>query len=363
MKRILHLLLGALVMLAGVELLLQVLPVSTATHTGYYIHPNILTNPPYHHWTMATGWDLRDAQKLRANNYGFAAEHDFQPGTQAIGLVGDSYVEASMLPLADRPAAQLERALGGQRPVYAMGGPGSSLLDYAERIRWAHESLGLRDFVVLMESTDASQAACNSGNVHARCLDPRQLTPVLMRRPPSGWAKDILRESALAQYLVSQLKVSGARLSSPDFWHSGAPDTDAHKQQKPAPSAAGPVALPLSRERQAMVDAAVDEFLRQMDSLQNVRLVFALDMNRSNLEPGVQRPDEVYHVAQRLRSAGFPVAEGEPLYREHLRASPRRLAMGPHDGHLNAIGVGLLMTAAARTAQKNGFTDITERGN
>lgn len=363
MKRILHLLLGALVTLAGVELLLQALPVSTATHTGYYFHPNILTNPPHHHWTMATGWDLRDAQHLRANNYGFAAEHDFRPGSRAIGLVGDSYVEASMLPLADRPAAQLERALGGQRPVYAMGGPGSSLLDYAERIRWAHESLGLRDFVVLMESTDASQSACNSGNVHARCLDPHQLTPVLMRRPSAGWAKDILRESALAQYLVSQLKLSSARLSGPDFWRSGAPDMVAPMVPRPAPSAAGEVVRHLSRERQAIVDAAVDEFVRQMDRLPKVRLVFALDMNRSNLEPGVQRPDESYHVAQRLRSAGFPVAEGEPSYREHLKTSPRRLAMGPHDGHLNAIGVRLLMTAAARTAQQNGFIDTTERRN
>ena len=362
MKRVLHLLLGALVMLVALELLLQALPVSTSTKTGYYIHPNILTNPPHHRWTMATGWDLRDVQHLQANNYGFAAERDFQSEERAIGLVGDSYVEASMLPLPDRPAAQLERELGGQRPVYAMGGPGSSLLDYAERIRWAHETLGLQDFVVMVESTDASQALCNSGNVHAHCLDPKNLTPVLMRRPPSDWTKDLLRESALAQYLVSQIKFSSARLSSSRFWHSGAPDMHPQGVSKPTPSAQGG-SVSLSKERQAIVDAVMNEFLRRMDSLHNVRLVFALDMNRSNLDPGVQRPDEVYHVALRLRMAGYPVALGEPAYREHMLTSAHRLAMGPHDGHLNAIGVRLLMSAAARAAQENGFNAINERGN
>lgn len=362
MKRILQMLLGALAMLVGVELLLQALPISTSTQTGYHVHPNILTNPPHHRWTMATGWDLRDVQHMHANNHGFAAEHDFQRDSHAIGLVGDSYVEAAMLPMAQRPAAQLERALGGQRPVYAMGGPGSSLLDYAERIRWAHETFGLRDFVVMMESTDAGQALCDSGNVHARCLDPERLTPVVQRRAPSGPLKELLRQSALAQYLVSQLKFSGERLTSPDFWRSGAPD--AHVTP-PAPTGATGVAevVPLTERQQRVIDAAMDAFLRDVTSLQGVRLVFAIDMNRRNLQAGVRRPDEGYHVEQRLRAAGYPVVRGEPLYRAHQRQSPLRLDMGPHDGHLNAVGVRLLMTAAAKAVPEQPVIDITDRGN
>lgn len=362
MKRAFHLLLGALAMLAGVELLLRALPVSTATHTGYHIHPNILTNPPHHRWTMSTGWDLRDVQHMRANNYGFAAEHDFQPGSTAIGLVGDSYVVASMLPVSDRPAAQLERALAGRRPVYAMGGPGSSLLDYAERIRWAHEALGLRDFVVLMEPLDASQALCDSGNVHARCLDPERLTPVMQHRPPSGRAKDLLRESALAQYLVSQLKFTGSRLTSPDFWRSGAPAEHTPTTTVAAQVGAGERS-PLAPRQLAVIDAAIDEFLRNTAHLSGLRMVFAIDMNRRNLEPGVQRPDEGYHVEKRLQAAGYTVVRGEEAYREHQRQSALRLDMGPHDGHLNAIGVRLLMTAAANAAKQQQFIDINDRGN
>lgn len=350
MKRLLHLLLGALAMLVGLELLLHVLPVSTSTRTDYRIHPDILNNPPHHRWTMATGWDLRDVQHLQANNFGFAAERDFQPNRNAVGLVGDSYVEAAMLAAQDRPAAQLERALGGQRPVYAMGGPGSSLLDYAVRIRWAHETLGLRDFVVLMESTDASQALCDSGNVHARCLDPKTLSPVVQHRPASSGWKELLRDSALAQYLVSQLKFSPARLSNRDFWRSGAPAESAVNTAATPPSRHGPP--PLDARRQQVIDKAVQVFMDDIRPLEGLHVVFVIDMNRRNLDAGVQGPDESYHVSQLLRAGGYRVVQGEPLYREHLRHSPLRLEMGPHDGHLNAIGIQLLMQAAAGALQE-----------
>lgn len=361
MKRALYLLLGALSMLASLELLLLALPVSTSTRTGYHIHPDILTNPPHHRWTMATGWDLRNVQHMRSNNHGFAAEHDFVSGSGAIGLVGDSYVEAAMLPWADRPAAQLERALGGQRAVYAMGGPGSSLLDYAVRIRWAHQTLGLTDFVVLMESTDATQAVCGSGNVHARCLDAATLMPVTRHRPPSGVLTDVLRGSAMAQYLVSQLKFSPSRLTQAGFWSSGAPAHGAAAiPAAVAPTAARPA---LSAQQQAIVERAVEAFQAELQGLNGLRLLFVIDMNRRNLEAGVQRADEGYHVEQRLRAAGHAVVRGEAAYREHQKTSPLRLDMGPHDGHLNALGVALLMKSAARAMQEQTIPIIQDRGN
>ncbi|MBT9465177.1 MAG: hypothetical protein IV113_14190 [Hydrogenophaga sp.] len=351
-KRILLLLSGVLAVIVAAELVLRVLPVSTATRTDYHLTPNLLTYPPHHEWTMATGWDLRNVQHMRSNNMGFAAEHDFVSGSDAVGLIGDSYVEASMLPPADRPAAQLGRALGG-RLVYAMGGPGSSLLDYAERIEWAYQTLGLRTFVVLMEHVDASQALCGSGNVHARCLLPDTLEPALRRRPPSSPLKDVLRESALAQYVNSQLKFSASRLTSTDFWGTGAPSEAAKPNMDPAATAASTAPAPLEPEQKKVVDAAVNEFFRQFETMKDIRVVFVIDMKRRNLETGGNKPDEGYHLAQRLLERGQLVVRGEPLYREHQRRSTLRLDMGPHDTHLNGIGVKLLMDAAAEVLKQN----------
>ena len=120
-------LLGVAGLLLACELALRALPVSTSTETGYYVDPLILTYRPHHAWTSSTGWDLRNAQRQRSNNFGFLASRDFEPDPAAVALIGDSYVEASMLPAHDRPEAQLEAAIGN-RPVFAMGGPGSSRL-------------------------------------------------------------------------------------------------------------------------------------------------------------------------------------------------------------------------------------------
>ena len=117
---------GVLSVLLALELLCRVLPVSTSTETGYYTDPLILTYPARHRWVAATGWDLRNAQTLQANNLGYPADRDFVWNERAVALIGDSYVEASMLPAADRPGAQLERWLG-PRPVYAMGAPGTAV--------------------------------------------------------------------------------------------------------------------------------------------------------------------------------------------------------------------------------------------
>lgn len=337
---------GVLVVCLAAELILRVLPVSTATQTGYHLAPNILTYPPHHEWTVSTGWDLRNAQHLRSNNMGFAAQHDFVSGSNAVGLVGDSYVEASMLPMTDRPAAQLERELNG-RVVYALGGPGSSLLDYAERIEWAHRTLGLRTFVVLMEHVDASQTLCGSGNVHARCLMPDTLEPVIRKHPPSGLLKEALRESALAQYLNSQLKFSPSRLTSPDFWRTGTPSE--HPTPVAQPKTLEPAAV--APAKKAVIDASLNTFFKQLEAVKGITVVFVVDMNRRNLEIGKNQSDEGYHLAQRLRERQQIVLLGEPLYREHQRQSPLRLDVGPHDGHLNRIGVALLMQAAARVVQ------------
>ena len=55
-------LLGCTIGVAGFllscEALFRVLPVSTATMTGYYLDPYILSYPADHEWTASTGWDL-----------------------------------------------------------------------------------------------------------------------------------------------------------------------------------------------------------------------------------------------------------------------------------------------------------------
>ncbi len=108
MRNLMRFLGGVILALLALELVFRFLPVSSATRTGYHIHPYIISYPPNHRFTTATGWDLKNAHSHKANNYGFLAERDFSYAPEALGLVGDSFVEANMLPARDRLASQLE---------------------------------------------------------------------------------------------------------------------------------------------------------------------------------------------------------------------------------------------------------------
>ncbi|MBK9234562.1 MAG: hypothetical protein IPO19_00270 [Rhodoferax sp.] len=111
--RLLSVLFGMAGALLACELVLQALPVSSATARDYYMDPQVLSYPPGHRWHGDGMGSASNAQTLRANNFGFASEIDFVPDPQAVAFIGDSYVEASMLGAADRPGAQLARAAQG----------------------------------------------------------------------------------------------------------------------------------------------------------------------------------------------------------------------------------------------------------
>jgi hypothetical protein len=323
---------GMVAFLFACELLFRILPVSTSTLTGYHFDPEILSYPPGHSWRVSTGWDLRNPQTLHSNNFGFVSDHDFVRDANAVALIGDSYVESSMLDAADRPGAQLERALGRARPVYAMGSPGTALLDYAERIRFAHERFGIRDFVVLMERADPRQSLCGSGNIHSPCLDGATFAPRNERRPEPSVAKRALRNSALAQYVSGQMKVEPGRIVRQLF-----------PVQKPAaalaPASAG-----------AAIDAVTQVFFERIKPHVLGRLVIVVDCDRAGLQAGrdIADPDRARFI-ELAGAAGATVIDTEPIFRRHFAGSTLSLDVGPYDGHLNRIGVALVAQAMAAT--------------
>jgi hypothetical protein len=339
-----HCLLGLGAFLLGCELLLRLLPVSSATQVDHYLDPLILSYPPHFEWTSSTGWDLRNPQRNHTNNVGFTGRRDMTRHPRAVALIGDSYVESAMLRLADRPAEQLEQALN-DAPVFALGMPGSALLDYAERMRWAQAQYGLRRFVLLLERGDLRQSLCGSGNVHGPCLDPRTFAPRTEAKPPAGPLKRVLRHSALARYLTGQLKLDAARLWKQALLQSRAP-VESEQEAKQAPP---PVAKPAATEPSAASRAVTAAFLQRIAGLTLDDLVIVIDTQRERIYNGQTGQDaDLLGFADALRAAGARVVMAEPILAEHFRQHGLRFEVGPYDGHLNPLGVKLLMGAAAR---------------
>ena len=325
---------GTLSVLLALELVLQVLPTSTATRTGYYIDPNILTYPPGHVFQTSFGWSLERPQQHRANNFGFLAEHDFVPDPRATALIGDSYVEASMLPMSKRLAAQLELRQNG-RPVYAMAGPGSSLLDYAERVRFAAENLGTRDFVIVIERGDVMQSICGSGNVHAVCLDAASLAPKIERiSGDDRLLTDVLRKSALAQYLFSQLRLNLQDMKS------------RAKQLYVRPNALPAAPVP-SSDGARRIDAVIRSFFERLEPYRDssFTLVLGSDLIALSVD-SASAPDLArVRLLEVARAWGANVVDTELLFRARMERSALALGVAPRDGHWNPLAMRLVADA------------------
>ncbi|XVJ68836.1 MAG: hypothetical protein HEQ39_03670 [Rhizobacter sp.] len=337
---------GVVTMLLVAEVVFRLLPVSTSTQTDYHLGNKLLTYPPHHQWRISTGWDLRDAQTLRSNEQGFVSEHNFTHNPNAIALIGDSYSESSMLNTKDRPAVQLESLLGG-KPVYAMGSPGTALLDYAERVRWARQTFGIQDVVILMEPGDIQQTLCGSGNIHSECLDAKTLAPRSEPRPAPSAIKRWARRSALAQYINSQLKFSPQRMWATAVSQSR--PAQGHDVGKPAVK---PVAKKLETDF-SVVNAVSKEFFKRIDNAEPGRLMIVID-TASNQRANKSRPDdpERLRFMALAREAGVTVVDAGPIYDQHFQTSHLSLDVGPYDKHLNRKGIALLMTAAAQALSR-----------
>ena len=318
-KSLLLFLTGIIALLLFLEVIFRLLPVSTATRSGYYIHPLILTYPAHHCFTAATGWDLKNVQRNCANNFGFLTDRDFVENPQAIALIGDSFVEANMLRSEERLSVQLEAMLDN-KPVSSLGGPGSSLLDYAERAKFAADKFGIRTFIFVLERGDVKQALCGSGNIHGPCIDPISHVKKIEIQAPPGMLKQIFRESALAQYIFSQLKFSFPSLG-PYF---------KFRTQKPY------LDLPAQQSRAIAIDQIVMSFFGELSKIEGGQFFILVDPDRANLFS--QRPDEFDGLKVLENKAlvhNVSVINVTPNFQNYISRSGRFLEVGPYDRHWN----------------------------
>ena len=316
---------GLIVVLVLLELIFMVLPVSTATRSGYFIHPLILTYPAHHCFTAATGWDLKNAQHNCSNNFGFLVNKDFVYNPNAVALIGDSFVEANMLPANERLDVQLEAQLGG-RPVYGLGGPGSNLLDYAERAKFAADKFGSRTFVFILARSDMKEGICGSGNTHGPCIDLQSLLLKTETQPAPDIFKQVIRESALAQYIFSQLRFDSSRVfaqfsrQKPNHQGSAQKNTETTAAQK-----------------------VVTQFFSQISTIKNGEFIFLIDADRPGLSDGLTKdyPGLESFLAQ-AHALNATVIDPTPFFREFVSRSGRGLAVGPYDKHWNKSAIKII---------------------
>ena len=335
--------LSVLFCLVMAEIVLHFLPVTT----GLRSMPVTATDPIFHfepnrNYVFSHGWRFENVNHGRVNNAGWVNDQDYDRNGSAplIAIVGDSFIEAQMVPYAQTIQARMAAALAGRFRVYSFAGSGAPLSQYLIWVRHAVEDYGAKAVVinVVANDFDESHVAYKSapgfwlyapdrdGVLHLKLFEHRR-----------GLLWSLAQRSALARYLLINLKLNAVGFEIPVLRNLFL--------GRPAMAATpGEFAAERDAQRMKISYAVIDAFFRdvpQFVALPPQRIVFTLD--------GFHEPQAaaagVGSYLDRMRQAfrargqalGYEVIDLQPFFLEHLQRTGDRVDFA-NDLHWNGTG-------------------------
>ena len=337
-------LLGILASLAGLEVVMRFLPV----HTGFRVAPVTAQAPvahlrPNEPFTFSTGWRFKNVNRGRINNAGFVNDQDYHKEGKRplLAVVGDSYIEARMIPYGETLQGRLATALGNEFRVYSFAAGGAPMSQYLIWARHAVTDYGARALIINVVLNDFDQSYLDyrtspvywlyiddpDGQLRLRFFEYRQST-----------LRSVLSRSALARYLMINLKL--------EYFIQTLPLLPAPAPQASAAGApAGPGTSEDAEARRTRISLAViDAFFRDLKAMVALpadRILFLMD--------GFHYPDAAASGAgsyvDRMRKAflakaaslGYGRIDLDPQFFARYRSAGATFEV-PDDGHWNAIG-------------------------
>ena len=383
MLRALAVLIGVSVPVGCLEVLLWSLPVYGGTRTlAVNEHNPVIRFQPDREFVWSRDWDFSIVNHVRINNFGFVSDFDYDPHAAGplLAVIGDSYVEALMVPFGQTCAGRLAAALAGRARVYAFGVSGSPLSQYlafAEYVRDRFQPAGLAIVVIENDYHESLRkygrlagkhqfVEQSEGRLH---LERADLERTLLQR--------LIRASALARYFAGNADVRhvGQQVRHTlSLWWAGL--FGGEEEREPSQLAGGGEGEPsrvaggAERERASVAGNADGEALLLADSKRAVgafldrlpaasgldpeRIVFVVD----GLRPQVYREDQLAEMAGSFRDVmrryfmagadrrGYGIADLQPAMVTHYRAH-REPFEWPQDFHWNALGHEMCFDAVA----------------
>lgn len=338
---------GVLAPLVFGEILLRFLPVST----GLRVQPVNEASPVYRFlpgrdYVWSNGWDFNIVNRGQVNNAGFVNDLDYEAEetTPLLAVIGDSYVEAAMVPFPDTLHGRLAAAVKDRGRVYsfaASGAPLSQYLVWAQHAREVYRPDAMA-FVVIGNDFDQSLLAYKRapGFHYYRRDGGGALSLARVDYEPSR-LRQIARLSALARYLVLHLNLLEAASWLEALLNGETQDF------------LGNVPRLVDSERVEASKSAVEAFFRDLPQAAGLaprRILFVVD--------GVRYSDahdpEAYFVKMRryfldrARSLGYGAIDMDQLFMPEHRAKGTRFEF-PTDAHWNAAGHRMAFEAIVAT--------------
>src|SRR5262249_52081213 len=333
-------LVSIILFLSRAEIVLQFLPVQSPLRTM----PVTAEDPVFHFQpnginTFSRGWNFELVNHRRINNRGWLNDQDYRKGDPKplLAVVGDSYIEAAMVPYPDTLYARLAETLREEFRVYSFAASGAPLSQYLVWARHAVREYGAKAVVINIVGNDfdESHVKYNTGPgwwVYVPDASGRLDLRLVEFRP--GWLKSALYRSALARYLFFHLEFA-------PLWRQFTSLVFVPPAMA-APQYAGNPSVDTSPVRMRDSLAVIEAFLRDLPTTVGLppdRVTFMLDGFRY---PGIAAGNGASYFAEMRRAfadkaaaLGYEVIDLDPWFFKHLARHGGRFEH-PRDGHWNS---------------------------
>jgi hypothetical protein len=345
--------------LVAAESVLRFLPVQTGLRAVAVNAENpIFRFTPNRPYTYSKGWSFDIVNHGRVNNAGFVNDQDYvaEARSPLLAVIGDSYVEAVMVPYRETLHGRLAGRVAPAGRVYSFAASGAPLSQYLVWARHARETYRNDALIIVVIGNDFDESLAEyrkgPGFHHYWPGDGGALELRRVDFEPNRFLR-MVAGTSLGSYLVLNLQ-AGARLRNL-FATLGLPFPIA----RAAPRYVGNTEAPAAQQRIADSEAAVAAFIRDLPGhagLPPERILFVVD--------GLRYPpaDAAAEAAARAsyfgimrarfiaaaRRRGYEAIDMDEHLMPHYRRHEQRFEW-PTDGHWNRLAHGIAADAVARS--------------
>jgi len=343
--------LSCLLTLAGLEIVLRFLPVqSHVPHQAVNADSPVTRYQPYHPFVYSNHWNFQNINYGRTNAQGFVSDFDYDTANhqQLIAVIGDSYIEARMVPFSQTMQETIRSGLNDAVRVYAFAMNGAALSQYLAFAKMARDTYHPDMMIVNIVSNDFNESFAQ---FHTRSRfhyfmedDHGNLQPQLVSSYRPSWLREILSHSALVRYAYFHLRVTDIPRNIKRLTRS----LPGRSRSTPPPSISSPSSKKKCQGNLEFSQRAVDAFLHLLPKhagLPPGSILLVLDGQRLSLYRGLHKQDACFesmrhYVSEHAERMGYEVLDMHPVFKDDFQAHRQRFEF-THDAHWNTRAHGL----------------------
>lgn len=326
MRFYINILIGLIVSVFALELFFQVVPVNSGIRmqetSAERPYSRYLAN---HEFTYSHGWSLLNARHGKTNREGFVNSPDLD-NHGGVLVIGDSFIEAFMLPYEQTLQGRLDAALGGN--VRAAAAASNGLADTVALLRHFGPQLRPATAVVFVKPYELALLLNRVADGHNGFK--RAGGQIAIEHYPyrESALKSLIIRSALVRYVYYNLKFP--------YWLK-----DALKLPWQRPAAAAPQSVSDKAEVMGFYLAELRK------AAAGARVILLIDGDRASLYAGKTSAqakamrDDVLLFEQLAQQQQLEFIDMLPVFQRDWARNHRRLDYLPVDAHWNDAGHAL----------------------